>query len=178
MTTEPKKERALTLVVKTYSSNPDYNGDCDYAVVEVTQSVVDTWLKRMSLVSGLQGFDDMLLSLDWADWTAGYFEWSEEVEELAEERLDTGSDIGRDSEEMFVVEPAMAEAVFPEDAMQSTESGRFRATDSYVRVDAVVKHADVQVSSCLLFEKELLDLRAWFVAQEARKEDARKKKAA
>jgi len=175
MDTSKQSPKMLQLVAKTSSSNDDYNGDCDWAVVEITKAEVDMWLQKIRLMRGLAGMHDRLLSMDWADGSVWYFSEPDEIDALQKEKIDIGGNIGMYPEEMFLAHRDVVAQYFPDDKAQRTEMGRLCVDEGSLRFEACVKHTSVTVSVWGVSEADLLDLRAWFVAQAAKAEDVSRK---
>ncbi|MGA2621464.1 MAG: hypothetical protein ABSF26_27895 [Thermoguttaceae bacterium] len=53
----------MHIVLHTHSSNPDYNGDCDYAVVELTPALLEQIRRRVELAREVRRQDDDLYEL-------------------------------------------------------------------------------------------------------------------
>jgi hypothetical protein len=68
----PVQSPAIILV--TDSTNPEFNGDCDYAVVCLTPEVVDQVRRRVELARQAGKQDDSLCELYFWDGTAEFYD--------------------------------------------------------------------------------------------------------
>ena len=53
----------VTIVLNTRSSDPDFNGDCDYAVVELTPALIDQIHRRVELARQASSQDNDLYGM-------------------------------------------------------------------------------------------------------------------
>jgi len=65
---------SIRIIFETSSSNPDYNADCDYAVVELTPGLVDEVRRRVALARQAGQQDDDLYELYFWGGTAVFYD--------------------------------------------------------------------------------------------------------
>ncbi len=63
----------MRVVLKTWSSNPDYSAGCDYAVVEIDEEFAKLALRRISVLCGQKAVDPSLYETYYWDSSAEYF---------------------------------------------------------------------------------------------------------
>ena len=74
MKKKTKQAQSPAVVLATDSTSPEFNGDCDYAVVRLTPEVVDMVRRRVELVRQAGGQDDSLYELSFWDGTAEFYD--------------------------------------------------------------------------------------------------------
>ncbi len=74
------------LIIDTWSTNDDYNGDCDYALVPMTADYVADLLWYTEEVRQLYKVDDSIYALECWDGTPSYFRFNEKLETLKDFR--------------------------------------------------------------------------------------------
>lgn len=67
---------SIKIIFATGSSNPDYSGDCDYAVVRLTPELVDQVRRRVELARQAGEKDNDLYELYFWGGTADYYDSS------------------------------------------------------------------------------------------------------
>ena len=65
---------ATAIVIDTHSTNPDFNGDCDYAVVQLTPGLVDQVRRRVELARQAGRQDNDLYELYFWGGTAEFYD--------------------------------------------------------------------------------------------------------
>jgi sulfur carrier protein ThiS len=63
----------VQIVLKVWSSNPDYNGGCDFAVVEITPELAKLALRRITLLGEQRGVDSAVCETSYWASDAEYF---------------------------------------------------------------------------------------------------------
>ena len=69
-----KQAQSPAIVLATDSTNPEFSGDCDYAVVRLTPEVVDLVRRRVELAQQAGRQDDSLYELSFWDGTAEFYD--------------------------------------------------------------------------------------------------------
>jgi len=64
----------MHIIFHTHSSDPHYNGDCDYAVVELTPALVEQIRRRVELARQARSQDDDLYELYFWGSTADFYD--------------------------------------------------------------------------------------------------------
>ena len=144
-------EKAL-LVCETYSSNEDWNGDCDYCVIPISVRQFEIIQRRMKHSEYMRDNDPEfrdLLSLEFMDYSPSWVAYSDEIEEfLGEEKsrsyftLITGKNVEK-FESLIAGKEQRIEC-----AVQEVGSG-------WVSYSCTVKHTGVRISSATLYDTYL-----------------------
>jgi hypothetical protein len=100
----------MRLVLGTVSSNSDFNGGCDFAVVTISPQYARQILCRMKALMGLAQSDDSLHEAHYWDFAAQYFEFP--ADEDLQEKLEAAHDTHVELDEACEL---------PEDLFQRTE---------------------------------------------------------
>lgn len=81
----------MKIVLGTCSSNPNFNADCDFGLVELTPEYAELILKRMQALAELAKSDRSLHEAHYWDASASYFQttFDDELDEDLEEAHDT-----------------------------------------------------------------------------------------
>jgi|GEM_PF-3059202 len=100
----------MRLVLGIVSSNSDFNGGCDFALVTISPHYARQVLARMKALLGLAQHDDSLHEAHYWDFSAQYFEFpaDEDLQEKLEAAHDTYVELDEKCE-------------LPEDLFQRTE---------------------------------------------------------
>jgi hypothetical protein len=73
----------MKILLQTHSSNPDWNDDCDYAVIDLTQELAKTILKRQEMANKLIEQDDFANEITFRD-SGGidFYSYSDAIDEI------------------------------------------------------------------------------------------------
>ena len=63
----------MRVVLKTWSSNPDYSAGCDYAVVEIGEEFAKLALRRIDVLREQKALDSSISETYYWDSSAEYF---------------------------------------------------------------------------------------------------------
>ncbi|MBI2020879.1 hypothetical protein HYS94_05735 [Candidatus Daviesbacteria bacterium] len=74
----------MNLILRTYSSNPEYNGDCDYALIKLYKPQIHQIKNRMKLANSLHNRDTSFICLEYWDPTPRFFSLFENLERLVD----------------------------------------------------------------------------------------------
>lgn len=146
-----KKAQAapLNIFLKTYSSNPDFNGDCDYAIVKLGLPGIEQIRNRMALAKSLQEHDESFVCLEFWDPSPRYFSWFEDLEKLVD------YDALADDKPVYI-DAAIVRKI-PEELYQLTEGGRIVVLPDSVYWECRPKHSDyITIETIELQEEELI----------------------
>jgi hypothetical protein len=125
----------MKLLLKTWSTNENFNGDCDYAAVDLTPELATILERRITQFKILKQAETSLDTMVYWDASADMLGWTEEIEEVADP----------DKENVFEVPDSF---VFGEP--QRTECDRVEVTDTGVRFTCYPKHCDCRIESAEL----------------------------
>ena len=64
----------MKIVIDTFSTNPEFNGDCDYAAVDVTPELLAQLQRRAALARQMRAQDDRLYELYFWDSPAYFYD--------------------------------------------------------------------------------------------------------
>ncbi|HKS76126.1 MAG TPA: hypothetical protein VJQ82_23140 [Terriglobales bacterium] len=102
----------MRVLLKVWSSNPDYNGGCDYAAVEISEELAKLTLRRIHILSEQKALDPVLYETYYWHYSTEYFSpWAVrpvepgEIDEpvaVLEEILDS---LEVDAKEMVIAPP-------------------------------------------------------------------------
>jgi hypothetical protein len=70
---ERTKEWAMIVIVKVWSTNPDYSAGCDYAVVEISEDFAKVMLRRIGVLSEQKVLDPAVCETYYWDSSPQYF---------------------------------------------------------------------------------------------------------
>lgn len=130
------------LVFNTWSSNENYNADCNHAVVPLTRQLAARLRKKMALARRLKKSDDVF-SLAWWDYSPTFV--SELDDEVAEALAD------RDHMVVDMCEPRA-------DTVQRLDTCQLVVHDDGVYWQCIPKHTDVRVETRTLSASALKEL--------------------
>ena len=63
----------MRVLLKVWSSNPDYDGGCDYAAVEISEELAKLMLRRIKVLSEQKALDCSLYETYYWDSSPEYF---------------------------------------------------------------------------------------------------------
>ena len=106
----------MNVILRTYSSNPECNWECDYAIVTLDRPAIETIRQRLELAKSLHAKDSSFVCTEYWDRTPQYFPRFEGLENYVD--LDA---VDRDSP---VSVPASFFERFSNDLYQITENDR------------------------------------------------------
>jgi len=146
---------SIKIILDTSSSDPDFNGDCDYAVVELTPELVDRIRRRMELARQAGRQDSDLLEMYFWDGAAEFYDTEAvdacqeamETDEAAQEWLK-----GLETDGHALV-PAGADLVASQPQRVECNQMIVRCSPSSVNPEyevawtAIPKHSDVYVTT-------------------------------
>jgi hypothetical protein len=70
---ERTKEWAMIVIVKVWSTNPDYSAGCDYAVVEISEDFAKVMLRRIGVLNEQKVLDPAVCETYYWDSSPQYF---------------------------------------------------------------------------------------------------------
>jgi len=149
------------LVIDTSSSNEDYTGDCDYALVPMTAVYVADLLWYMTEVGRLHNADDNIYNLACWDATPSYFRFNNRLEAIRDIHGDLAVDVPRGEPVLLTADPG-----FKEEDFQRVECCTVQVATDEVWWTAYVKHTNVRIETARISKKVLLKIQGRFPKEE------------
>jgi len=141
----------VRVVLKTWSSNPDYSARCDYAVVEVGEEFSKLALRRINVLCDQKAVDPSLNETYYWDSSAQYFSpWvnpasqPSEVHESDFELEETLEDLEVDTRE---VATAPADFRVLESQIAAVECAQMIVREGSIAFNALIRHTDIYVTT-------------------------------
>jgi hypothetical protein len=141
----------VRVLLKVWSSNPEYDGGCDYAAVEISAELAKLMLQRINVLSEQKVFDCSLYETYYWDSSPEYFSpWSVHPAEpgeidapaaALEEILDG---LGVDTKETVIVPPDFRVS---ESRIAAVECSQMVVRDDGIAFTALVRHADIYLTT-------------------------------
>ena len=130
------------LLLYVYSSNPDYNANCDVAVVDLSPALARVGFTRMDQVRTLRAEDANLSAMHYLDGGVTYCSVYDALDEMVA-RL-TGTDVfgALDTREYVILPEDFA---VPEEHIRRTEDNAMVVTDTELYWKALARHTSVVV---------------------------------
>jgi hypothetical protein len=143
------------LLLSVYSFNPDYNANCDVAVVDLSPALARVGLTRMNRVRTLKAEDADLSAMHYLDFGATYCSVYDALDEMVA-RL-TGTDVfaALDAREWVILPEDFG---IPEEHIRRTEDNAMVVTDTELYWKALARHTSVVVSTSRLSR---IQVEAW-----------------
>ncbi len=92
----------MQVVLKTWSSNPDYSAGCDYAVVEIDEEFAKLAVRRINVLCEQKALDSSISETYYWDSSAEYFSpWGNRASQPSELE-ESGFDLGETLEHLEV----------------------------------------------------------------------------
>lgn len=132
----------MKLILETTSSDENYNGDCDYATVELTPNLAKIALRRIKALKQIHQQDDQLWEMYFWDDSPIFFEGYDELESLTD--AETGETCVFSRSMPF---HAAAKFKVPADHFQRTECGQMIVREEEIAWTAIPKHSSVYVTT-------------------------------
>lgn len=133
-------------ILRTWSSDEDYNADCDYGVIEITTTYARSLLKKIAIAKKLN-VNSNFLSLCYADYSVDYFV-DTGIFDLCEESL---------RNTLFEDGPAFLNnndicelpEIFkiPDDNIQRIDVASVRINENGCSYEATPKHTNIVIST-------------------------------
>ena len=166
------KEPITHLIIDTSSSNEDYNGDCDYALVPLSQDYVAELLGRMEIVGQLHRADKDVWSLESWDFGASYMRLNEKMETVRDIYGDLLVEVPRGEPILVAADPQ-----FAEDCFQRVECQTVSVTRDSIWWNCIVKHTSVRIETASIDRKCLLTIQRRFGAETCRRSSGKRRAA-
>ena len=141
----------MQVLLKVWSSNPEYSGGCDYAVVEIDEGLAKLMLRRITSLCELRALDPSLFEAYFWDSSPEYFSpWenranqSGEVQNSADNLEKMLENLQVDSRESVVAPPDFR---VPENKIATVECSQMIVRDDGVAFTALLRHSDIYVTT-------------------------------
>ncbi len=151
----------IRIVIDTWSSSEDFNGDCDYALVAVDASYVAELLWRMEEVKRLLRADEDFYALEYWDGRPAYFGYNDRWEAVRDFRNREAFKVPRGEPILLTADPG-----FQEDDFQRVECRTVQVDRNEVWWTAYVKHTNVRIETAPVSKKTLLKIQDRFLEAE------------
>jgi len=135
----------MKIVTNVISSDVDYNGDCDYAFVDISPIDAKSYLKYMDKAKELKSEIETLYCFQLFNYAVDYFCDHDAFDELGYEIVK--------SDDNLIICPE--DYKLPKDTIQRTECAILRVCDDEISWNALIKHTGVKVSTCGISRKVL-----------------------
>lgn len=149
------------LAIDTSSTNENFNGDCDFALVPLTAAYVADLLWYMAEVARLHRADDSVYNIECWDATPSYFRFNERLETIRDIHGGLAADVPRGEPILLTADPQ-----FKEDDFQRVECQTVQAAEDEVWWSAYVKHTNVRIETARVSKKILLNIQDRFPKEE------------
>ena len=149
----------MRVVLKTWSSNPDYSAGCDYAVVEIGEEFSKLALRRINVLCDQKAVDPSLNETYYWDSSAQYFSpWvnpasqPSEVQESGFELEETLEDLEVDTREVVT---APADFRVLESQIAAVECAQMIVREGSIAFNALLRHTDIYVTTAEISKQVL-----------------------
>ena len=134
----------MDLILRTSSSQPDYNGDADYTLVRITPEFAQRAVERIEHLCQLKQQDSKLYKMVYSDNTPTFFRWYKDLINV--------DDLGLNAVEAVVDSDgyAMLETDYtvPEEYSISMENQSLVVYDDRITWEAQLKNTSVIITRC------------------------------
>ncbi len=141
----------MRVLLKVWSSNPDYNGGCDYAAVEISEELAKLTLRRIHILSEQKALDPVLYETYYWHYSTEYLSpWAVrpvepgEIDEpvaVLEEILDS---LEVDAKEMVIAPPDFRVS---ERHVVAVECAQMIVRDGGIAFTALLRHTDIYLTT-------------------------------
>ncbi len=141
----------MRVVLKVWSSNPDYSAGCDYAVVEIGEEFSKLALRRINVLCEQKAVDPSLYETYYWDSSAQYFStWvnrasqPSEVQESGFKLEETLEDLEVDTREVVT---APADFRVLESQIAAVECAQMIVREGSIAFNALLRNTDIYVTT-------------------------------
>jgi len=145
------KEGVVRVVLKVWSSNPDYYAGCDYAVVEIGEEFSKLALRRINVLCQQKAVDPSLYETYYWDSSAQYFSsWvnrasqPSEVQESGFELEETLEDLEVYTRDVVTAPPGFRVL---ESQIAAVECAQMIVREGSIACNALLKRTDIYVTT-------------------------------
>ncbi len=141
----------MRVILKVWSSNPDYSGGADYAAVDITGELAKLALRRMNLLSEQKALDAAVYETDYWDPSAEYFSPRAVRQIEPDEIVESNSGLEEilDRLEVDIKETVKAPPDFqvPEGRVVAVECAQMIVRDGGIAFTALLRHSDIYLTT-------------------------------
>ena len=141
----------MQIVLKVWSSNPEYSGGCDYAAVEIDERLANLVLRRITRLCEQKALDASLFEAYYWDSSPEYFSPSvnhasqpDEVQDSDGKLDDMLANLEVDTREIVTAPPDFR---VPETRVVAVECSQMIVRDDSVAFTALLRHSDIYVTT-------------------------------
>lgn len=141
----------MRVILKVWSSNPDYSGGCDYAAVEISEELAKLALRRINVLSEQKVLDSSIYETYYWDSSPEYFSpWvnravqTDEVQESGVELEQTLENLEADTRETVTAPPDFR---IPEGQIVAVECAQMIVRDAGIALTALLRHTDIYLTT-------------------------------
>jgi hypothetical protein len=149
----------VRVVLKTWSSNPEYSGGCDYAVVDISEEFATLALRRIGVLCEQKAVDPSLNETYYWDSSAEYFSpWAtrvsqpSELQESGVELEKTLDDLEADTREVVT---ATADFRVLDSQIAVVECAQMIVRADGIAFNALLRHTDIYVTTAEISKQVL-----------------------
>jgi len=147
----PDEEAMMRVILKVWSSNPNYSDGCDYAAVEISQELAQLMLRRINVLSEQKAVDPALYETYYWDSSPEYFNpWVNrasqpgEVQESGVELEEILENLEVDTREIVT---APLDFRVSESQIAAVECSQMVVRDGGIAFSALVRHTDIYLTT-------------------------------
>lgn len=150
----------MRVVLRVWSTNPDYNAGCDYAGVEISEELAKLMLRRLNVLREQKTLDPSICEIYYWDYSAQYFSlWvhrpaqPQEVEVACFELEKTIEELQVDTCEVASVPD---DFYVPDSQIATVECAQMIVREEGIAFTAIPKHTDIYLTTAEI-PKQVLD---------------------
>lgn len=150
----------MQVLLKVWSSNPDYSGGCDYAAVEMSKELAQLMVRRIDIQSEQSAVDPPLYETYYWDSSAEYFgPWATHPVESGEQaELDAGlaqmlEKLEVDTKEIVIAPPDFR---VPGSQLVAVECAQMIAREGVIAFTALLRRTDIYLTTADI-PKEIIE---------------------
>jgi hypothetical protein len=156
----PDEEAMMRVILKVWSSNPDYSDGCDYAAVEISQELAKLMLRRINVLSKQKALDPALCETYYWDSSPEYFNpWVNQAGQPGEVR-ESGVEFEEILENLEVdtreIVTAPLDFRVSESQIAAVECAQMIVRDGGIAFTALLRHTDIYVTTAEI-PKEVIE---------------------
>jgi hypothetical protein len=144
-------EAVMQVILKVWSSNPDYSGGADYAVVEITEELAKLTLRRMNFLGEQKALDGEVYETNYWDSSAEYFSplavRQIEPDEIVESNSGLEEILDRLEVDIKETVKAPPDSQVPERYIVAVECAQMIVRDGGIAFTALLRHSDIYLTT-------------------------------
>jgi hypothetical protein len=145
--------------LKTWSSNPEYSGGCDYAIVDIDEEFAKLALRRIDALCEQKAHDSSIFETYYWNSSAEYFSpWANRASQASEVQ-ESGFELEGTLEALEVdrreVVTAPADFQVPESQIATVECAQMIVRDGGIAFNALPRHTDIYVTTAEISKQVL-----------------------